>query len=209
MCAAAILLLLALIIWWWIKRRRNAAFQALVASQSEPVSEQEWPRVSVLVVSQEQAVALERALPSILEQDYPNYEVVVVDAASTDATTDAIKRLKARYDHLRVTFVPVNSQIRDIQSFALTLGVRAARTDWVLVTAPGCEPGGDDWVKRMARHISDDVDLIVGTSEGEDALNYCMRKAKFIENDYSLNNFQRVCRTVHEWSPQACIYQRE
>lgn len=205
------LTLLSLALWFVIKRRRQAAFERLVSEQTGPIEAEncEWPRLSIVIVSQEHAVALKNSLPSLLDQQYPNYEVVVVDAASTDDTPEVVKRLSERHENLRRTFVSPDSQIADLPRFALMLGLRAARADWVVVTAPGCYPDSKEWLMRMARHISSDTDLIIGTSIGEDALNYCIRKSAFEANGHTLEGIEKHFRTCHEWSPQACIYQRE
>lgn len=208
---AASLLLIGIGIAYWLHRRKQKAFERLVEEQSAPLAEEqkEWPKVSIVVVSQEHAVALKQSLPTLLEQQYPHFEVVVVDAASTDDTEDVIKHLSSKYDHLRRTFFSHTGHIKDIQQFALMLGLRAARTDWVVLTHPGCEPASEEWLMRMARHINDDTDLIIGTSEGDEALNLCLRKDIFSSNGHSLHHLEKRYRTTYEWSPQACIYQRE
>lgn len=207
----ATLILVAIVAWIWLIYTRQKRFRALYEEQCQPIdpSSRQWPKMSVVIVSQERAVALERALPSILEQKYPNYEVIVVDAASTDATQDAIKRLSQRYDNLRRTFISPDSMIADMDQFALMLGLRAARTEWVVITTPGAEPDSDEWLMRMARHIDDDTDLIIGTGQGKGVINLCMRKSIYASNNHSLDHLEKHYSCTYEWSPQACIYQRE
>lgn len=211
MCTAAGLLLTVVIVWLIVRHRRLRRFRDLYEEQCQPidVNSRQWPKISVVIVSQERAVALERALPAILEQKYPNFEVIVVDAASTDATHDAIKRLSLRYDNLRRTFITPDSQIADMDQFALMLGLRAARTEWVAITTPGGEPDSDEWLMRMARHIDDNTDLIIGTGQGEGVINLCMRKSIYTQNNHSLDHLEKRYSCTYEWSPQACIYQRE
>lgn len=210
-CTAAVLLIAAATAWLIVRHRRQRRFSALYEEQCQPVdiNSRQWPKISVVIVSQERAVALERALPSILDQSYPDFEVIVVDAASTDATHDAIKRLSQRYDNLRRTFITPDSQIADMDQFALMLGLRAARTEWVVITTPGAEPDSDEWLMRMARHIDDTTDLIIGTGQGEGVINLCMRKSIYADNNHTLDHLEKRYACTYEWSPQACIYQRE
>lgn len=212
--AGAALLLVALIValvWWVIcKRKKRRAFEQLMELQCGPVEEQAWPRLTLLVVCHEMPQALERCLPGLLEQDYTDYEVVVVNANGSKPVGEVIERLAGKYDHLRGTFVSADNQIENLTRFSTMLGLRAARTDWVAVTMPGAEPASAEWLKRMARHISDDTDLIIGTGEGSDVQNFCVRKSLLIANDYSMEHIEKSgCSVVYEWSPQACIYQRE
>lgn len=192
--------------------RRRWKLRKLKREQCAPLEEEEstiWPRLSVVVISQEHAIALERNLPSILEQDYPNFEVLVVDVASTDNTQDVIKRLQSRHDNLRSTFVSYGCKSKKINDIALMLGFRSARAEWVVVVSPDATPHSEEWLKRMARHINDDTDLVSGTATSKHTENYCMRKQKMAENNYCLSQAERQCRKVTEWSPQACIYQDE
>ncbi len=206
--AAVLLPILLIILFIYLRRKR--VFRRLLEEQSAPLAEGgEWPRASIVIVSQDCCAALEHGLPSLLEQDYPQYEVVVVDAASTDYTKEVIKRLSQRYDHLRSTFISSDNQIGDIDQYALMLGLRSARADWVLITTPGCEADSDEWLKRMMRHADSNTDLVIGTGEGHGASNLLIRKEIYARNSYSLEHLEKRFRCVYEWSPQACIYQRQ
>lgn len=204
-------LLIVLLVWWLFRRRRKRrAFTRLMELQCGPVEEQVWPRLTLLMVCHEMPTALQRSLPALLEQDYANYEVVVVNANNSDLVNKVIEQFSEKYDHLRGTFVSADNQIDNLARFSTMLGLRAARTDWVVVITPGAEPASAEWLKRMARHINDDSDLIIGTGEGAGVQNFCVRKSLLIANDYTMERIEKTgCRIVYEWSPQACIYQRE
>lgn len=196
---------------WWLhcNRMKRRALEELIELQCGPVENQTWSRLTLLMICHEMPKALECSLPNLLEQDYPDFEVVVVNVNASKAVEHVIDNLKNHYDNLRRTFVSADSQIDDIQRFSLMLGLRASHTDWVVVTQPGADPASGEWLKRMARHISDDADLIIGTGEGRDVQNYCVRKSVLITNNYSMEGLEKRCRVLYEWSPQACIYQRE
>jgi len=59
--------------------------------------------VSVIICAKNEEENLERFLPRILEQDYPEFEVVVVNDCSTDDTELLLARLSTSYEHLRFT----------------------------------------------------------------------------------------------------------
>ena len=82
---------------------RFARYQA--RQEDEPVGP-----VSVVICARNEMHNLERFLPLILEQDYPEYEVVVVNDASLDESEMLLSNLSARYSHLRYTSIPANEK---------------------------------------------------------------------------------------------------
>ena len=119
--------------------------------------------LSVILTVHDNAPELERHLPLLLEQEYAaGYEVIVVDESSTDDTADVLKRLKARYPHLYTTFIPESSHYLSRRKLALTIGVKAAKNEWLLFTDADCHPESPQWLRAMASHCTDDVDIVTG-----------------------------------------------
>ena len=61
-----------------------------------------YPRVSILVPARNEEENLPRLIPSLLAQDYPDFEVVVLDDDSTDRTVDVLAESARRDSRLRV-----------------------------------------------------------------------------------------------------------
>ncbi len=125
------------------------------------------PPVSVLICARNEEHNLRRLLPLILNQNYPEFEVVVVDDRSDDGTYDyllELSRLDKRVRLVRVNDVPahVNSK-----KYALTLGIKAAAYDWLLLTDADCRPLSDKWIRAMSRHMTDDAQFVLGCSPYE------------------------------------------
>lgn len=120
--------------------------------------------LSVVIVCHNQANDLRANLPSILEQDYPLFEVILVNNASTDDTEDVIKQMEAQYKNLRHTFTPDSSRYISYKKLSVTLGFRSAKYDWVVLTQPDCRPSGEFWLQRMASHFKENTDIVLGYS---------------------------------------------
>jgi glycosyltransferase involved in cell wall biosynthesis len=123
------------------------------------------PPVSVLIVSSNAAHHLERSLPLILEQDYPNFEVIVVNDGSTDETEELITKFQAKYDNLYGTYLPKTSDnIFGRKKLAMTIGAKAAKNDVILSTEAFCEPTSSKWIAAMVRQMSDEKPIVAGHS---------------------------------------------
>ncbi len=118
--------------------------------------------VSVIICAKDEAENLENFLPKILEQDYPDFEVIVVNDGSEDETSDVLKRLKNKYSKLYVTSLPKNNKLRQGKKLALTIGLKAAKNDWVLLTDADCEPVSKNWISKMQANFTEDKEIVLG-----------------------------------------------
>lgn len=57
------------------------------------------PRISIIIPSFNQGAYIEEAIRSVIEQDYPNIEVIVIDGGSTDNSTDVLRKYGTRLAH--------------------------------------------------------------------------------------------------------------
>jgi cellulose synthase/poly-beta-1,6-N-acetylglucosamine synthase-like glycosyltransferase len=107
--------------------------------------------VSVIVAARNEAGNLRDYLHSLLEQDYPMYEVIVVDDRSEDNTRQVLDDMMLHYPRLRRTFVPQHARIISSKKLALTLGIKGARYDYLLLTDADCRPASRQWISSVMR----------------------------------------------------------
>lgn len=112
------------------------------------------PPLSIVITAHNQASSLRRHLPAILTQDYDRFEVIVVNTGSNDETQDVLERLELQYANLRHTFTPRSARDISLERLALTLGIRSATYDWVVLTHPDCEPATTQWLTRIGETIA-------------------------------------------------------
>ena len=152
---SGILLLMALVtplLSPHFRRLRNDAPQSAI----------DLPRVTVLLVSNGDHVALDAHLPIYLTQDYaPGYDVVVV-SEKADAETDNVLKRYANNERLYSTFVPESSRYMSKNKLAITLGVKAAKNDWIVLTDPRCKPMGSDWLSSLSQSLADHDSIVLG-----------------------------------------------
>lgn len=118
--------------------------------------------ISVIICAKNEEKNLERFLPLIMEQDHPNFEVVVVNDSSSDQTEDLLIQLSARYKQLRYTSIPANDKVMRGKKLALTIGLKSALFERVVLTDADCYPASDQWLSRMASNMSDEKQIVLG-----------------------------------------------
>ena len=123
--------------------------------------------VSVIICARNEAENLERNLPSFLTQDYPDYEVVVVNDCSTDTTEDVLMAMKVRYPHLYYTTIHPDRKFTHGKKLAVTVGIKAAKYDHLLFSDADCHPVSDQWIAKISRHFSEKTELILGVGKYE------------------------------------------
>jgi GT2 family glycosyltransferase len=129
--------------------------QGYVVLPQKPATTQAWPRISIVTVSFNQAAYLDAAMRSVLDQNYPNLEYIVVDGGSTDGSVEIIEKYRSRLAHVII-------EPDDGQSDALNKGFRLATGDvmnW-LCSDDLFEPGAFARVGDVHRRFN--PDLIVG-----------------------------------------------
>ena len=103
-------------------------------------------------------------LQALLTQDWPEYEVIVVDDESEDNTRAVVESYMVQDPRLRLTFVPYGARVGSTKKLALTLAAKAAKYDYLLLTDADCVPESNHWIREMMSGFNqrEGVDLVLG-----------------------------------------------
>ncbi len=118
--------------------------------------------VSVIICARNEAENLRSFLPSILEQDYPDYEVIVVNDCSEDDSFNILGKYLAEYPHFKVSTVNKDPKFTHSKKFAQFIGIKAAKNDLLLFTDADCQPISDKWLAMMTSHFDEKTDFVLG-----------------------------------------------
>lgn len=140
--------------WFWIRllvyKDKQSAF-----------NRQELP-VSVIIAARNEAVNLSKYLTAFLTQDYPDYEVVVVNDCSYDESEDILKEFQATYPRLKVVTIAEQAKYPTGKKFALTLGIKAAEHNVLLFSDADCYPASPQWIRQMQKQYIDKTEIVLG-----------------------------------------------
>jgi glycosyltransferase involved in cell wall biosynthesis len=122
--------------------------------------------VSIIVCAHDEEENLRRLVPQLLALNYPEFEVIIVEDRSNDNTFDYL--LNATKENTRLKMVRVQQTPEHIngKKFGLTLGIKAARYDWVLFTDADCSPS-TEWISEMSRNFTGTSEIVLGFSSYE------------------------------------------
>jgi poly-beta-1,6-N-acetyl-D-glucosamine synthase len=118
--------------------------------------------ISVIICARDEEENLENFLPFVLEQDYPNFEVIVVNDCSSDNSSFTLDRMLTKYPNLRVTTIKQDEKFTHNKKLALTVGIKAAKNEWIVLTDADCRPDGNRWLATMATNFSGNAEIVLG-----------------------------------------------
>lgn len=124
---------------------------------------QSLPGVSVIVCARNEETNLQNYLHTLLNQDYPTFEVIVVDDGSEDNTHTVLEQYSQQNSKLYHTFVPHGARVISSKKLALTIGIKAANYDYILLTDADCRPESRHWIRGMiAGFQAKETEIVLG-----------------------------------------------
>lgn len=151
---------------------QHARFFLPFAFSKSPTKTEAKPPVSVIICARNEAENLKNNLPSFLEQDYPNFEVVVVDHDSTDDTPWILEDFAKKYPNLKLTGVKDNVHFTAGKKYAQTIGIKAATNEHLLFTDADCEVRSKDWISLMMEGYTEGTEIVLGYSPYKKGFGY-------------------------------------
>jgi glycosyltransferase involved in cell wall biosynthesis len=131
--------------------------------KSKPATQQ-VVGTSVIICAKNEEKNLRDLIPILFEQDHPEFEVVVVNDASWDDTQETLEALDKMYPRLHVINLDENKQYMHGKKFALTLGIKGAQYEHLLLTDADCRPTSKQWIRQMTQPYFEGYSVVLGYS---------------------------------------------
>lgn len=137
------------------------------------------PATSLILYIKNEEEFLKRNLPLFLEQDHPDFEIILINYDSSDKSKDVIEAFAETNSKIRLVNVKNNEHFWGQKKYALTLGIKAAKNPNLVFTRIDCNPNSVSWLSKLSSHFNSGQTIILGHS--------CYKKA----NKSLLNGFMR------------------
>lgn len=118
--------------------------------------------VSVIVCAKNEEENVKKYIPLLAEQNYPDFEIVLIDDASSDETLEVFEEFEKQYSNIRLVKVENNEAFWGNKKYALTLGIKAAKKDYLLFTDADCYPISKDWITAMTSQFTEEKTIVLG-----------------------------------------------
>lgn len=132
--------------------------------------------VSVIVCAKNEEENVAKFIPILASQNYPDFEIILIDDASSDATLDIFEAFEKEYSNIRLVKVANNEAFWGNKKFALTLGIKAAKKEYLLFTDADCYPTSENWIAEMTSNFTLQKTIILGYGAYEKIPNSFLNK---------------------------------
>jgi len=118
--------------------------------------------VSVIICAKNEEKNIEKNLASVCNQNYPEFQIVLINDASSDETLEVMERFKTQYSNIKIVNVEPNERFWGNKKYALTLGIKVAKYDHLLFTDADCEIPSKNWIIEMTSNFTEEKTIVIG-----------------------------------------------
>ena len=152
-------------------------FGAFSFSKQKTSKNQFKEPVSVIICAKNEAQNLFENLPFFINQNYPNFELVLINDRSSDNTLEVIEQFKIDFpEQIKIVDVAENEQFWGSKKYALTLGIKAASYEHLLFSDADCKPLSENWVSEMVLNFDTKHHIVLGYSPYKKLKNSLLNK---------------------------------
>jgi len=124
----------------------------------------EWEPVSIVLCARDAYEYLSELVPALLSQDYPDFELVIVNDCSDDETEDYLKDLERREPRIRPVQLKQHLNFFNGKKFPLSMGIKSAQNDLIVLTDCNCMPSNDQWLRSIVNCYGKNTEVVIGYS---------------------------------------------
>jgi poly-beta-1,6-N-acetyl-D-glucosamine synthase len=145
-------------LFYYFNYYRRAAY----IKEDDEKKEISTPPLSVIICARDEDSNIESFLPVVLKQDYPSFEVLVINDCSEDDTGIILERMQKEYSNLRVSVIQRDLHFSHSKKLPMLIGIKAAANDLLVFIDADCKPSSDKWLAGIAKGYHIGAEIILG-----------------------------------------------
>ena len=123
--------------------------------------------LSVIIACKNEAENLEQNLPFLLSQKNVNFEIILINDASTDHSTEIIQQFTNRHSNIKCVSIPFSNHYQGNKKNALNIGIQNAKYEHLVFTDADCKPASPFWLDTIANTFEPNVTMVLGYGQYE------------------------------------------
>jgi glycosyltransferase involved in cell wall biosynthesis len=144
--------------------------------------------ITVIICARNENENLKKNLPLILNQKYDDFEVVVVNDRSWDNSIEILNNFKVKYSNLKIVDIPDNKTDNFGKKLAITIGIKAAKNNYLLFTDADCKPLSEHWINEMSKGFEGEKQIVIGVGIYEKELGFLNKIIRFDTVQIAINS---------------------
>ena len=151
---------------------------AFYKNKRQPKTDGELEPVSIVLCARDAYEYLIELVPVLLGQDYPDFEIVIVNDCSDDETEEYLKDLERKEPRIKPVRLKQHLNFFNGKKFPLSMGIKSAQNDLIVLTDCNCMPTNDQWLRSVVNCYGKNTEVVIGYSpyiRKKGLLNYLMR----------------------------------
>ena len=145
--------------------------------------------VSVIVYMKNHEALLNDFLPKLIQQNHPNFELVLVNNASYDNTLDVLEFYEKEHSNVKIVDVENNEAFWGSKKYALTLGIKKASHKNLLFITPNVAELSENWIRETSGLFSEENEIIVGYNNFQKRGGFASRLMRYSRLQSCIQNF--------------------
>lgn len=137
---------------------------AFYKKNRRPKLDEELEPVSVVLCARDAYEYLTELIPVLINQDYPDFEIVVVNDCSDDETEEYLKDLERREPRVKPVQLKQHLNFFNGKKFPLSMGIKSAKNDLIVFTDCNCMPVNDQWLRSIVNCYNNHTEIVIGYS---------------------------------------------
>ena len=129
-----------------------------------PKLDEELEPVSIVLCARDAYEYLIEIIPALLKQDYPDFEIVVVNDCSDDETEEYLKDLERKEPRVKPVQLKQHLNFFNGKKFPLSMGIKSAQNDLIVLTDCNCIPANDQWLRSVVNRYKGNTEIVIGYS---------------------------------------------